>query len=155
MSNGRANYGTSSASYAEVYTENVQVSSSEIGSPSTSDDVAWVPPVQKRMSEIRRLKNDWDGRGSASVPSETLAFAFSMLSNIMPPRAPAPAIVPLGDGGVQLVWYSRRGEVEVEIARPNQVIIFHQDRVADTEREWEASTDFRRLSDILWGLFRD
>jgi antitoxin (DNA-binding transcriptional repressor) of toxin-antitoxin stability system len=152
MSQTLGRYGASIASYEDVYTDDLPVNSPEVALPTTSDDMPWLTTVRRRMNEIRRLKYNWDGRGSARVPAETLAFAFSMLTSIMPPRAPVPAIVPLGDGGLQLVWYSPRCDIEVEIAKPNQVNIYQYCHLAGTEREWDESTDFTRLSDILWSI---
>jgi len=154
MSQTLGRYCASIAYYEDVYTGDLPVNGSEVALPTTSDDMPWLATVRKRMNEIRRLKYNWDGRGSARVPTETLAFAFSMLTSTMPPKAAVPAIVPLGDGGLQLVWYSPRCDIEVEIAKPNQVNIYHHDHLTGTEREWDESTDVTRLSDILWSISR-
>jgi hypothetical protein len=122
--------------------------------PAVGGDAAAWSAVKSRFDEIGGFGENWDGRGSARVPSGTLAFARQMLTSVMPPKAPAPVITPLGDGGIQLVWRSPRGELEIEVTKPNQVIVFNLDSETGAEREWEESTDFTRVSDLLWNMFK-
>jgi len=76
-----------------------------------------------------------------------------MLSEAMAPTTAPPSIVPLGHGGVQLLWSSPSVEIEVEVVQPNEIIIYHFDRAAGTEREWQATTEFSDLADLLRSAF--
>src|SRR5260370_32015635 len=69
--------------------------------PSATEAHKWVEPTLARMEELAKLGDNWDRRGSAEVRVDALNFAFSLLAQVMPPAAPAPAIVPLGHGGLQ------------------------------------------------------
>jgi hypothetical protein len=101
------------------------------------------------MQELLALGRDWDRRGSAAVRVDVLAFAYSMLNQVMGPTTVPPSIVPLGHGGVQLLWSSPSMEIEVEIARPNEIIVYQLDRATGTDYEWQATTEFSRLGGLL------
>jgi hypothetical protein len=105
------------------------------------------------MRDLLKLKGDWDGRGSAEVSTDALAFAWSILNQIMPPTAPAPAIVPLGHGGVQLLWHNQKIDLEVEVVRPNEVVLYHLDKGTGQEEETLLTTDFSSITGILWSSF--
>jgi hypothetical protein len=106
------------------------------------------------MEELASLGDNWDGRGSAEVRVDALNFAFSVLAQIMPPTAPAPAIVPLGHGGVQLLWHNQAHDLEVEIVGPNEIISYHLDRVTGVEDERQLTTELSPLTENLWSKFR-
>jgi hypothetical protein len=105
------------------------------------------------MREIAKLKRDWDRRGSTEVSSDALAFAWSILNQIMPPKASPPSIVPLGNGGVQLLWHNQKSDLEVEIVRPNEVVLYHLDKGSGQEEEKPLTTDFSSITGILWSRF--
>lgn len=113
---------------------------------------AWQSAVDNRLFELSGLARDWDGRGSAAVRGDALAFARQLLHQVMHPEASAPAIVPLGHGGVQISWESPRGEIDVEVYAPNRASIYALDAATQTDEEWDASADFSRLATRLASL---
>ena len=121
--------------FARSLAETIRVSAPEISPPSTATEPSWVAPTRARMLELQRLPDNRDGRGSSEVRGDALSFAGSMLSSIMPPTAPAPAIVPLGHGGMQLIWQNAAVEIEVEVVGPNNVITYCFDRATGREVE--------------------
>ena len=61
-------------------------------------------PTLDRFLELAEFQKNWDQRGSAQVRHDVLSFALrSVLPKILPPTAPAPAVIPLGHGGIQLI----------------------------------------------------
>jgi hypothetical protein len=120
----------------------------------TSGRPLWVSPVMRRILQLAALKKNWDGRGSARVSPDALIFVVTLLAQSMPPDGPAPDMVPLGNGGIQLIWTTPRAELEVEVTRPNDVYVYHHDRVSGLEREVRATTQFNELSSMLWELLR-
>jgi hypothetical protein len=109
----------------------------------------WTEQVVWRLGELWKLGNNWDNRGSAAVRRDALFFAYQMLWQTMPPAAPAPSIIPLGHGGVQLVWSNDVSEIEVEVVRPNDVIVYYLDRPSGDEWEKRTETEFSELADLL------
>jgi len=114
---------------------------------------AWPLAFLDSITNLVGLGRDWDGRGSAAVRTDAVVFAYSMLQSAMAPATSPPAIVPLGHGGILLSWASELAEVEVEVVRPNDVVIYHRDVRTGEEREWPSATEFSELSSLLRGTF--
>src|SRR5690242_5324639 len=82
--------------FADAVTEPVTVVSPEISPPGTASPPRWCDPTLRRIQELLALGRDWDRRGSAAVRMDVLAFAYSMLSEVMGPTTVPPSIIPLG-----------------------------------------------------------
>lgn len=139
--------------FADAVSEPVTVVRPAVGPPSTASPPQWLDPTLRRIRELFDLGRDWDRRGSAAVRTDALAFAYSMLSQVMAPTTAPPSIIPLSHGGVQLLWTNPSVEIEVEVVQPNEIIIYHLDRTAGVEHEWQATTEFSGLSDLLRSAF--
>jgi hypothetical protein len=127
----------------------------QISLPTTSSEPAWFEPTLARFAEIAELHDDWDRRGSAEVRVDVLSFALrSVLPEILPPNSPPPAVVPLGHGGVQLVWNSDSVEIEVEVIAPNEVVAYYFDKASGDEREESLTNDFSNLAELMWSTFK-
>ena len=127
---------------------------SQVSSPSTAAEASWIAPTFARLQELAILDDDWDQRGSAGVSTDALNFAWYFLRQVMPPIAPVPGIVPLGHGGVQLVWHNDRCDLEVEVIGPNNMIAYYFDKVTGHEDEFSLTNEFYRITDILWSHFK-
>ena len=139
--------------FDEARTEKVQLNRPAMSRTSTGWEQDWLRPVREKMTELATLQYDWDGRQSAAVRPESLVFAYTVLAQAMSPRTIAPSIIPLGNGGLQLVWSNANAEVEVEVVRPNEVFVYHHNRQSGAEEEWQSETEFSKLSTILRSSF--
>jgi hypothetical protein len=133
--------------------DRVAVNKPALARESSNEIPAWARALQKRLEELVSLPPDWDGRGSAAVRMDALAFAWSVLGQSMAPSIAAPSMVPLGDGGVLLAWTSGAADIEVEVAKPNHVMIYHVDHRTGAEREWQTATEFSGLASLLRSTF--
>jgi hypothetical protein len=120
---------------------------------STTYRPKWIADVERRLIQIAGLQRNWDQRGSAKPSLETLYYTLTLLTSVMPPSAPPPTIVPLGHGGLQLVWHNDRVELEVEIPKPNYVFTFLSDKATGTDDEWESADALAHLSSTLQSSF--
>jgi hypothetical protein len=120
---------------------------------STASRPQWFEPTLRRIVELLELGPNWDGRGSAAVNRDALSFALHMLWQTMGYATAAPSMVPLGNGGVQLLWSNASAEIEVEVIRPNEIMIYYLNRQAGADREWRAETEFSELADLLRAHF--
>ncbi len=139
--------------FSDARVDDVTVQSAEISPATTGGRLDWAELVAQRVVQLAKLRPNWDGRNSASISPETLAFVLTLLAQTMPPIARAPGMIPLGDGDVQLVWQSDNAELEVEVARPNDVHVYFLDRASGTEREFHVSVQLKELSELLWNMF--
>jgi len=110
---------------------------------------AWSDMVGYRVSVLRELGANWDGRGSAAVSRDALIFAWHMLWQIMTGNTVSPSLIPLGNGGIQLLWSNDIAEIAAEVVRPNDIYIYHVDHATGKEREWVSSTEFSELANLL------
>ncbi len=141
--------------FSDAHVDDVFVQQPEVSPPTTTGRPVWVLPTMRRLLQIAMLRRNWDGRGSARVAPDTLVFVFTLLEQSMPPNASAPDMVPLGNGGIQLIWHTHKAELEVEIVKPNEVFVFHLDHTSGAEQEIRLSTQFGELSAIIWDMFRE
>jgi hypothetical protein len=143
-----------SALFSPAVTEPVRIQRPLVSSPTTVVEPEWLAITIERVAALWNMPKNWDERGSAAVRSDVLMFAMSVLEQVMPPGAPAPSIVPLGHGGVQLLWSAPAGELELEIRQPNEVLAYLLDRRTGNESEWALTTELSNLANILWSWFR-
>lgn len=104
---------------------------------------SWREAVMKRLEELVRLSEGWDGYRGLPVFLENATFALRMLEAICGPDAPPPQIVPGPSGDLQVEWHSRRGDIELHVVSPNKVHAWRH-FVGDVEdgQSVELSTDF-------------
>lgn len=126
----------------------------QLSIPSTATPPKWIKPTLERLSELASLGHDWDQRGSAEVSIDVLSFAANILGQSMPPTAPPPSIVPLGHGGVQMLWHNQVADLEVEVIQPNEVVFYCLNKVTGHEEEIPLTTDLSALTNCLWSHFK-
>jgi hypothetical protein len=91
------------------------------------------------------LPNDWDQQGARSIREDAALFALELLYRLLTPTSPAPQIVPLAYGGLQLEWHRRGSDLEIEIAGPNRVSVSFEDPQSGIDQEIELSADLSPL----------
>ena len=101
------------------------------------ETLRWLVPVVARFNRLHRLKDNWDGQGAGSVSRAAIMSALTLLSKVMTPDTPPPAVVPTPEGGVQLEWHFHGVDLEVEVTPTAQVLGYFLDD--EDESEWEAT----------------
>jgi hypothetical protein len=114
--------------------------------PSQAD---WSIPVATRLQHLARLVDGWDGPGSTRIDREVVAKAWRLLVTIAPPEARPPSISPGRDGSLQLAWYTRDFELEIDIPQTGDMAFSLYDQKSG--REIEGST---RSPELLAGINR-
>lgn len=133
----------------------LRIAEPEISERTTASVPTWFQPTLDRFLELAELHENWDQRGSAQVRHDVLSFALrSVLPKILPPTAPAPAAIPLGHGGIQLVWNTKTAEIEVEVIAPYSVIAYRFDKTNGQETEEQLTMDFSGLAKHMWSTFK-
>ncbi len=149
-------HGNDSSHFSVASTRPLQIATPEISEPTSASVPTWLDATLDRFLELGKLQDDWDQRGSAAVRHDVLSFALrSVLPRILTPTAPAPAVIPLGHGGIQLVWNTKTAEIEIEVIAPYSVIAYHFDKASGEEHEEQLSIDFSSLAKLMWATFRD
>jgi hypothetical protein len=113
----------------------------------TEDD--WIAEVEDRLSQLVQLPTGWDGYRSQRVSPATARFVSNLLVSVMKGQMPAPSIVPVSGGGLQVEWHAGGLDIELYVAKPMQaeLSVCYADGRPALERE--LTSDFRLLSSVL------
>ncbi|CZT36112.1 hypothetical protein GA0004734_00031140 [Rhizobium sp. 9140] len=79
-----------------------------------------------------RLPYNWDGYGGTAIGFGLATFVMKMLGSACPHGTRAPAIVPAGNGDVQVEWHTFEYDIELHVEAPFRV---HACRVHNGEIE--------------------
>jgi hypothetical protein len=109
----------------------------------------WRFSAEHRLVALSRLKKGWDGHSASPVNRDALEFAAQVIAAFMQPRVPAPAIVPLADGGVQIEWHRRGWDLEISVLGPNNIYVYAYELASQSEHELEVSTDLSPIGNYL------
>jgi hypothetical protein len=85
-----------------------------------------ISAVQK-MIELLELPPGWNSYNAKPITKENVNFAISLLGRTMHADTPAPNVVPMVRGGVQLEWHTRGINLEISIYSPNEVRFLAED----------------------------
>lgn len=86
----------------------------------------WLSSALADVARIAKLPPDWDGYGSPQVGAKEREQAIQLLASIAYKDLPAPCIVPVSGGGIQLEWQHCGRELELEIIAESQELTFLQ-----------------------------
>jgi len=75
----------------------------------------------QRMIEFLELPPGWNSYNAKPIRKENVNFAVNLLGRLMGQDTPAPNVIPMVRGGVQLEWHTRGLNVEVSIYSPDDV----------------------------------
>lgn len=89
--------------------------------------------VLEKLEELMQLKPGWDGYEGQPMRFAVAAFVYFLWETIRTPGTPIPAVVPGGDGSMQLEWHTPElGDVEITITAPYEMSAWREkDGVAE------------------------
>lgn len=70
-----------------------------------------------RLNYLLQLQNGWGGPGTLGVEIEVVRKTLETLFRIATEKTRPPSISPGQDGSLQLAWYAREFELEIDIPR--------------------------------------
>ena len=97
----------------------------------------WELELTEDLRRIAALKAGWDGPGSQALPNRALFLAELYVREALRGCgvvAP-PALVPAGDGSIQIEWHRLEGEIELSIEPDGTFHIWGSDNASGTEFE--------------------
>ena len=65
----------------------------------------WLEPVLERLQYLRSLLPGWDSTQARSIDKHSMDRVLGFLTMTMTHSTPAPSIVPLASGGLQVEWH--------------------------------------------------
>lgn len=84
-------------------------------------DLNLLNSIAKSINEMLSLQPGWDSYGGLPTTEMAARKAIKIISAILSKASCPPAVVPVGDGGVQLEWHNSGWDVEIEV-HPNGAV---------------------------------
>jgi hypothetical protein len=72
-------------------------------------------PVVDRLNHLLQLPDGWDGPGTRRVNEKVVEKTLLVLFDVAAQNTRPPSIAPGPDGSLQLAWYVREFELEIDI----------------------------------------
>jgi len=117
--------------------------------PSTQDPLpTWVEPTVAGFMGVQSLPENWDSYGGKRISADMVIQSLSILGQIMDTGSPAPSVVPLADGGLQLEWHRNQQDLEIVFPADDLPQFYYVDRRTGTEQEGPAG-DVSNLTRLL------
>ncbi|MXY78953.1 MAG: hypothetical protein F4Y94_04515 [Chloroflexi bacterium] len=115
----------------------------------TLADQPWFNPIRIQLNGFFALGANWNGYGELPIHESAVKRVVDVLDTICA-DGPAPQVVPMSDGGVQIEWMDGALEIEVEVPPfgPAQILI-----VEPSGEEIEMAASSSRSP--AWGQLRD
>ncbi len=110
---------------------------------------AWLRQVVDQLNIISAAESNWDSYGALPINTALLLSAFNVLVNSMHDETPAPSLIPLSAGGLQIEWHQHGIDIEVEVTDPRQFLVFFRDRNRGKDWEGTVSNDDGQLRGFL------
>ena len=113
---------------------------------------AWQEAVETQLNELQSLQIGWDGYGSVPVRGEVAKFAVDILRRNMKSSSPAPSIVPVSGGGLQIEWHQNQMDIELFISKPYECELYAQNLDSGEVIDEPLEADFSVLGTLIQQL---
>jgi hypothetical protein len=110
-----------------------------------------VKPTISAFIGIQNLRENWNSYGGKSINNDLIQQALSVLGTIMQASSPAPSVVPMGDGGLQIEWHKRQQDLEIVFPADEAPQFYYRNRATGVEREGFAN-ELAGLTELLGDL---
>jgi hypothetical protein len=112
---------------------------------------AWVEPTVSALVGIQSLSENWDSYGGKPISLDLINQSLFTLRQIMQADSPAPSVVPLGDGGIQVEWHRRQQDLEIVFAADEAPQFYYTNRLTGLEQQG-FSNEIEKLTRLLIDL---
>ena len=100
----------------------------------------WCKDFLRLVRALSSLAPNWNGYGERPIHPASLKRAVALLDAMDASQLPAPSIVPVADGSVQIEWHLRTRSVEVEVPPSGDATGFaYNPGNADDGVEWRVA----------------
>jgi hypothetical protein len=126
---------TATWSNVEAPPPSAAASTDEVDSPPTTVKTTWLGPVVDRLNHLLQLQDGWDGSGTLGIDIEVAQKTIETLGLIAAEKTRPPSISPGQDGSLQLAWYAREFELEIDVPRSGNVTLSFYEHGSDQDLE--------------------
>jgi hypothetical protein len=109
----------------------------------------WFDPLMQGLVDLLTLPENWDSYGAPPIVPKIINDAMSLMNGVLGPSSPAPRVVPLSSGGLQLEWHRNGIDLEVVFDRDEQAFFYLRNRQNDDESEHSLPGERELLRSII------
>ena len=113
---------------------------------------AWFDPLMQGFVDLLTVLQNWDSYGAGPIDAKVVHEAMNLINGLLGPTSPAPRVVPLSSGGLQLEWRRQGIDLEVVLDRDGEPFFYYRNRVNGDESEHTLPEDNALLRSIIGSL---
>lgn len=112
----------------------------------------WLLITLEKIQELASLGDNWDSYGACKINQKTLIKTIVVMFELLDQDCPAPSVIPIPDGNVQLEWHQKGVDIELEIHSHGLAHYYLYDLDTEEELEGVFSGDLRNINKFLQKL---
>jgi hypothetical protein len=112
----------------------------------------WFDPLMQGLVDLLTLPPNWNSYGAGTIEPKAVHDAMNFINGLLGPTSPAPRVVPLSSGGLQLEWHRQGVDLEVVFDRDEQAFFNFRNRVSREESEYALPENSDLLRSIIVNL---
>jgi hypothetical protein len=102
--------------------------------------------------DLLTLPHNWDSYGARTIDPYVVQAAMDSMNRLLGPESPAPRVVPLSNGGLQLEWHRKGIDLEITFEQGEPPIFYYRNRPNGEEGDFELAGQGQVLKDVLTAL---
>jgi hypothetical protein len=113
---------------------------------------SWFDTLMQGFVDLLTLLPNWDSYGAGAIDPRLIHYAMNVINDLLGPTSPAPRVVPLSSGGLQLEWHRQGVDLEIVFDRDEQPYFYLRNRVNGEELERSLPENSGLLRSIIGNL---
>ncbi len=109
----------------------------------------WFDPLMQGFVDLFTLPENWDSYGAPPIIPRIINQALNLMNGLLGTASPAPRVVPLSSGGLQLEWHRNGIDLEVVFDQDEQPFFYIRNRSNGEESEHPLPQDRELLRSII------
>jgi hypothetical protein len=110
-----------------------------------------VKPTISAFINIQSLSTNWNSYGAKTINHDLIQQSLFVLQLIMKADSPAPSVVPMADGGIQIEWHRKQQDLEIVFPAEEVPQFFYKNRATGAEQQGFAN-EIANLAQLLNAL---
>jgi hypothetical protein len=102
--------------------------------------------------DLLTLPPNWDSYGAGTIDPSVVQAAMDRMNAVLRPNSPAPRVVPLSSGGLQLEWHRQGIDLEIVFDRDEALSFYYRNRASGEEGDHSLPEESGLLRTIISAL---
>jgi len=113
---------------------------------------SWFDPLMQGFVDLLTLAPNWNSYGAGKIVQKVVQEAMNFVAGLLGTSSPAPRIVPLSSGGLQIEWHRQGIDLEIVFDRDGQPFFYYRNRVSGEESEHTLPQESVLLKSVIGKL---